>query len=324
MSSNSPTAAPSDTGAVPHAPGLRRYLRASRWFVGYTIGVILWGAFVRASLSGDGCGDHWPLCNGEVVPVDPSIETMIELTHRVTSGFAWIFALVFVVWSRRVFPKAHRARLGATLGLVFMSTEALVGAGLVIFKMVADNPETGRGYWSATHLLNTFVLLWALTAHVWWASGRTTLWPRGRSGAAIKLVLVLLLLLSVTGAIAALGNTLFPVDTIAEGIAQDLDPSSHLFLRLRVFHPILAVGAGAVTMVFATFVASRHRLRLGHAVAGLVVLQLGLGLLNLTLHAPTWLQLVHLLLADVLWIGVVWLGGQVAEAEAEPPPVSAL
>ena len=128
----------------------------------YTVPVILWGAFVRASLSGDGCGDHWPLCDGELVPLDPTSKKAVEFTHRVTSGFAWIFALVGYLWARRLEPKGSSIRRAAGWVLVFMTTEALVGAAIVVLRMVASNPEVARAGWMAAHLVNTFVLLGAV------------------------------------------------------------------------------------------------------------------------------------------------------------------
>lgn len=290
----------SDVGSV--VPS-KRYRRASVAYLVYTVAVILWGALVRATLSGDGCGDHWPLCNGEVVPLAPSIETMIELTHRITSGLAWLVALAFFIVARRM--DAPRVQRGAWWSLVFMTTEALVGAGLVLFRMVADNPDTARGYWSAAHLTNTLLLLAALTLHAYWAHGGPAL--RLKRGAWVfGAVLLGWMLLGASGAIAALGDTLFPSSSLAEGMAADFSASSHLFLRLRTIHPILALGVGAATLyLVGKEIGTQRNLALG--VGGLLVAQVGLGFLNVLLLAPIWLQLVHLLVADVLWIGLCWL-----------------
>lgn len=281
----------------------KRYRRASVVYLVYTVGVILWGALVRATLSGDGCGDHWPLCNGEVVPLAPSIETMIELTHRVTSGVAWIVALAFWWVARRI--DAPLVRRGAGWSLVFMTTEALVGAGLVIFRMVADNPDTARGYWAAAHLTNTLLLLGALTLHVYWSHGGRALRMQRRTWV-FGAVLLGWMLLGASGAIAALGDTLFPSSSLAEGVAADFSASSHLFLRLRTLHPILALGVGAGTLYLIGQEIGRQR-RLAFTVGALLVAQVGLGFLNVLLLAPIWLQLVHLLVADVLWVGLCWL-----------------
>ena len=294
-----------------HAPASPRYRRMATVFVGYTIAVILWGALVRATLSGDGCGDHWPLCNGEVVPAAPATKTIVELTHRITSGLAWIGALAFWIVAARGFPKDPLVRRGAFLGFFFMTTEALVGAGLVIFRMVAENPDHARGWWAGAHLVNTFLLLTALTLHAWWAhgGGRLRLPTRGLRWA-FGAVFVGLLFVGITGAIAALGDTLFPVSSLREGFEQDLDATAHVFLRLRVWHPLSAVVVGAAAAFLAGSVAmnaeGRWRAR-AWGLAGVVVVQLALGSLNVLLLAPVWLQLVHLLVADLIWVGLLWL-----------------
>lgn len=293
--------------------------------IAYTLFVILWGALVRATLSGAGCGDHWPLCNGEVVPLDPSLETIIELTHRITSGLAWVFALLFVVFSRRLFDRGHLARRGAAMVLFFMTTEALVGAGLVLTKMVADNPESARAYWAAAHLLNTFALLFALTMHAHYARGGKALTLPRSERIFIRVVYTVLLIVGATGAIAALGDTLFPATSVGEALVQDFDPSSHIFLRLRALHPIAAlVGAG---LCVALGVRAYNQDVGAPAIwlMGFACTQVGLGFLNILLLAPVWMQLVHLAIADALWISVTWLALclsaklNAVEAEASPP-----
>jgi heme A synthase len=94
--------------------------------------VILWGAFVRATGSGAGCGSHWPLCNGELVPRAPQVETVIEFIHRATSGLAFLLVLGLFVLAWRVYPKGDLVRRAAALSFLFIVTEALVGAGLVL------------------------------------------------------------------------------------------------------------------------------------------------------------------------------------------------
>ena len=121
------------------------------WFVLiFNLGVILWGAYVRATGSGAGCGSHWPLCNGEVIPRTGQIETLVEFTHRLSSGAAFLLVVGMLVWAWRIFPRRHRVRAAAIFSMIFMITEAFVGAGLVLFELVADNAsQRGRyGYLS--------------------------------------------------------------------------------------------------------------------------------------------------------------------------------
>jgi cytochrome c oxidase assembly protein subunit 15 len=303
---------------------LSRLARFAWAVLAYNIGVILWGAYVRATGSGAGCGEHWPLCNGVVIPRDPSVATLIEYSHRITSGFALIAVVVLLVWVWRACAPGHPARRGAVWTVFFMLTEAAVGAGLVLFQLVADNASMARAMFMAVHLLNTFILVGWLTLTAWWLSGGRPVSLRLHSGrsAAFAVATFGLLLVGVSGAVAALGNTLYPDGSLAEGLAADLSPTSHFLIRLRILHPTFAV----LTSVGLIFGASRlakgagdtaHRL--ARQVAALSGIQLLAGAVNLILLAPVWMQLVHLLIADLLWIAFVLLG---AAALAVPSSAS--
>jgi heme A synthase len=278
------------------------------------LGVVLWGAYVRASGSGAGCGSHWPLCTGVVFPRNPALATLIELTHRATSALALLLVVGLFVWSRRAAPPRSPVRLGAALALVFMLGEALIGAGLVLFELVAHNDSLTRAFYLAAHLLNTFLLIGSLALTAWWASGGERLSLDARSAAPWLIGAGLLgtLLVGMTGAITALGDTLFPPSSLVEGIRQDASPTAHLLIRLRVLHPALAVAVGLYLVAFATSVILRRpgpaAVRLAPVVGGLVVTQWLVGLTNVALLAPVGLQLIHLLLADLLWIALVLLG----------------
>ncbi|MCS6799026.1 MAG: COX15/CtaA family protein [Myxococcota bacterium] len=289
-----------------------RTFRIAAWaLLVYTLAVILWGALVRATGSGAGCGSHWPLCNGQVVPRDPSIETLVEYVHRVTSGLCWLGALLLPWLARRAFPSGHLARRASVAVFVLMTTEALVGAGLVLFEMVAENASVARGWWMAGHLVNTFLLLGALGLTVLAASSSSTPRPLERPGRATALLggLVLLLLAGSSGAVAALGDTLFPPRSVVEALAADLSADAHPLVRLRLWHPLLAVAAGGYLVLVAASVGVQTRQeatrRAAVTVGAIVVVQLLLGALNVMLLAPVWMQLVHLLVADVLWLAWV-------------------
>ncbi len=277
----------------------------------YTVAVVLWGAYVRASLSGDGCGAHWPLCNGVALPVAPSTKTIIELTHRLTSGFAWIWTLVMWLVARGLFARGHATRAAAGWSFFFMTTEALVGAGLVLFRMVADNPSSARAAWMSAHLINTFLLLGALT---WmtlgaWRDGGVS-WPRDtRSRRLFGGAAALLLLVGVSGAVAALGDTLFPAESLAEALREDLSPSSHVFLRLRLWHPVIAIlGSGYLVWLAGLLLRDEPSNRSSALGLGaLSLMQIAVGFVNVALLAPVWLQLTHLLIADAIWITLVTL-----------------
>jgi heme A synthase len=297
---------------------MTRLARLAWLTLGWNLAVILWGAYVRASGSGAGCGAHWPLCNGEVLPRAAAIETLVEYTHRVTSGMALlaVFFLAFRVFRAR--PAGHPARRAAAASVVFILGEAAVGAGLVLFRLVADNESVARALFMAVHLMNTFVLLACLTATAHWASAdaRARLtrraWPLGLAAVALMLV-------GTSGAVAALGDTLYPARSLLGGLAADVSPTAHFLVRLRVTHPLLALLGALVTIAAAAKLilarSESSRRRTAWALVALLLLQLATGLANLALLAPVWMQLVHLLLADLVWIALVLLSARELCAE---------
>jgi len=281
----------------------------------YNVAVILWGAYVRASGSGAGCGSHWPLCNGEVIPRLPATATVIEFSHRLTSGLALVGVVVLWVWTRRARPAGDPARVGAAASVLFILAEAAVGAGLVLFRLVADNASMARALFMAAHLTNTFVLLAALTLTAWWLSGGAvpSVRERPRLASAWVFSAAAFLVASISGAVAALGDTLYPSASLAEGLRADLSATSHLLIRLRMLHPVLAVSAVAIALLVAPRLVQREDAigqLLGRTVIVLSALQVVAGLTNVLLLAPTWMQLIHLLLADGVWISLVLLGAQ--------------
>lgn len=292
----------------------RSFTRFAWFTVGYNLLVVVWGAFVRATGSGAGCGSHWPLCNGEVLPREPAVETLIELSHRLTSGLDGLVVLALAILAFRVFPRRHRVRWAAVASLVFLLGEVLVGAGLVRFELVADNASVERAIVMAFHLVNTFFLLAALALTALWSGGERE--PRFRSQGPVLGLLGLgflgLLLLGVSGAVTALGDTLFPVGGSAfeEALANG-SATTHFLVRLRIYHPLVAVGVGAFLLLAGALVArlrpaARVRRSAG-LLAGLFLLQMVCGIVSVTLKAPAWIQLVHLLLADLVWIVFVAL-----------------
>jgi len=292
----------------------------------YNIAVVAWGAFVRATGSGGGCGGSWPVCNGEVIPTSPTLHTIIEFTHRSTSGIDGALAVLLLVLAFRVFPRGHLARTGAVLFLTAMVLEALFGALLVKLGLVEANASPLRAVGVSVHQVVTFYLFGALALTLLWSNGLGPLRLRGQGGTGIALVasLLALPLLAVTGAIAALGDTLFPAQSLAAGMRADLSPAASFLLHLRVFHPVLAVAACALVL-FAAGLAARRGPRsrdAAYAVAIMFLVQLGAGVLNLALLAPIWMQLVHLALADITWLAVVHLAA-VTLAEPAPEPLAA-
>ena len=291
-----------------------RYIRLAWSVLGYTVLVILFGAWVRITGSGAGCGEHWPSCHGELVPRNPTIATVIEFTHRLTSGLC-LFAVLALVWvARRTFPAGHAARTGAALAVLFTITEALVGAGLVRFGLVDKNDSIARAVVMSIHLINTSLLTGALAYAAW--SGRMpapSQRPPRRAALWLTTAIVGLLIVGVSGAVTALGDTLFPAQAsgLAGRIGEDYGAGAHFLQRLRVFHPFIAVGLGLYVVVVASALsgpqASPEARRWGGVVMLGVLVQVCAGVVNILLSAPGWMQVVHLLLGTGLWIAVVIL-----------------
>jgi heme A synthase len=297
-----------------------RLVRFAWSVVAYNLLVILWGALVRATGSGAGCGAHWPLCDGQVVPRAPSVEQAIEFTHRATSGLALLAVVALAIAAFRSRPEGHPVRRAAAWSVVFIVLEALLGAGLVLFELVAENASAARAVAMAAHLVNTFLLLGALALTARAAADRPAPRPgaRPRTAAAWIATLALLAIAGASGAVAALGDTLFPARDLAHAIEQDLSPTSHALLRLRLAHPALAALAAAAALALAGrwTLAGTADARWPRAVVVLSLAQIVVGVVNVALLAPVALQLVHLLLADLLWIALVVAGADALAGEA--------
>lgn len=290
----------------------------------YNLLVVAWGAFVRATGSGAGCGQHWPTCNGQVVPRAPELATVIEFTHRATSGIAFLLVIGLAVWAFRAFPRGHAARQASLAAVAFMIAESLVGAGLVLYGWVAKDTSSARGWVMAIHLTNTFLLLATLGLVADWSRHPGGFRQPGRLRALLGLALLVLLAAGVTGAIAALGDTLYPASSLADGLRQELAPGAAVLLRLRLLHPFVAL-ASAVALVAAVRAALRVRdeprtRRPAYAAVALVAVQMVAGAANVLLLAPVPLQIVHLLLADLTWLSLVLLASAaLAPGEALQP-----
>ena len=299
------------SGATPRLAGtpdattrMSSFARYAWTVLAYNVAVILWGAYVRATGSGAGCGSHWPLCNGVVVPKSPAVATIIEFTHRAMTGIDVPLVALLVIWAFLRFPRRHPVRIGAVLSAVFLTTEALIGAALVLLERVAKNASA---VYTSAHLLNTLTLLGCLALTGWWAMGNPAPRLRQRWAWMPAVSLLAVGLLGISGAIAALGDTLFPSRSLAEGLAADVSPAANALVRLRVWHPAIAACAGLWLVYFAF--SSMKRARVSERPAWILILLVGAqmvaGAVNLFLLAPVWMQMVHLLVADLLWISLV-------------------
>jgi len=282
-----------------------RGLTAYAWCVlAFMVLVVLEGAIVRATGSGAGCGNHWPLCNGDFFPHHPRLATIIEYTHRSMTGFCVTLVTVLIVWVFFARAKGERVRRAAVWVGVLLLTEALLGAVLVLGGYVESNASDARVFVQCIHFTNTMLLLAALTLTAWWLrrSQETSSGPvEARSVAWIGLLATIVV--GATGSVAALADTLFPSPSLRAGLADDFAATAPLIVRMRWLHPAAAL----IGVVCVAWLCLRVRSKVARWVVALLVLQLVLGTGDVLLLAPTWMQVLHLLGADLYWIAVVAL-----------------
>jgi heme a synthase len=303
-------AAPAQTR---HFPSLA--LRRFAWGVlAYFIAVILWGGLVRASGSGAGCGDHWPLCNGTVIQHSARIDTMIEFTHRITSGLSFFSVVALLWWTFARTPRGHLARVAAIASVAFTLIEAAIGAFLVKLGLTAQSQSPLRAPYLALHLTNTLLLLAVLTLTAHLLSRRNGYMRKevrfvAPFGAIASIVVVLIV--GVTGSLAALGDTLFPATSLGAALTQDFSATSGWLVRWRWTHPTVAVLASVFLIWLLLRAAKQHsqwdNRGLSMLVLVLLAAQYALGVLDVLFLAPVWLQIAHLLGADLLWAALIVL-----------------
>jgi len=293
------------------SPALRRFA----WTVlAYFIAVILWGAVVRATGAGAGCGNHWPLCNGTVLQHSASANTMIEFTHRITSGISFFSAVALLVWTFAATMRGHLARYAAGAAVFFTLVEAILGALLVKLGLTAQSQSPLRPWYLALHLTNTLLLLAALTLTAHMLSRKhgylhNTIRIVAPVGAMVGIFVVLVV--GVTGSLAALGDTLFPASSLGAALTEDFSSTSGWLVRWRWTHPTIAFLAS----IFLIWILVRAAQRSAHwdnrglsaLVLVLLAAQYVLGVLDVVILAPVWLQVAHLLGADLLWSALVVL-----------------
>lgn len=303
-------AAPATENRLP-SPALRRFSWA---ILVYFIAVILWGAVTRATGAGDGCGNHWPLCNGTVLQHSPNVNTLIEFTHRITSGISLFSVVGLMLWTFRTTARGHLARSTAVASVAFTLVEAILGAFLVKLGLTAQSRSPLRPPYLALHFTNTLLLIaaLALTAHLLsrqlgYQRKDVTLVAPVRTA----LGMIVLLVVGVTGSLAALGDTLFPAQSLSSALTQDFASGSNWLVRWRWTHPTIAFLACVFLIWLVVRAAQRNAFWDNRGLSAVVLIVLAaqyvLGVLDVLLLAPVWLQVVHLLGADALWAALVVL-----------------
>jgi heme a synthase len=287
----------------------RTALARFAWFVvAYNIAVIVWGAYVRATRSGAGCGSHWPLCNGQFLPTTPQTQTVIEFTHRVTSGLSLLLAAILLIWCWRRTAKGDWPRYSAVAAAVLLFNEALLGALLVLFDHVGGlDRSASHALFLCLHFGNTLLLLAALALTASWLSNRRFgVVPTPYLAIATALGLVSVMVIGMAGSLASLGDTILPLDSLRHAFQQDFSSRSPVLLRLRVLHPIAAViGTVYVLWLVHAFWRKPERFPWASLLTITLTVQIALGAMNVVLLAPVWLQMTHLLVAEIFWILLV-------------------
>ena len=274
------------------------------------VAVVLWGAYVRATGSGAGCGNKWPICSGAVLGTSARAQTIIEFTHRMTSGIVLLMVACLVAWCWRVTSKRDWARYSAVLAAALLANEALLGGALVLLDYVGKDKSVGRVLFLCLHFGNTLLLLAALSlTAVWLSNGSSsfTLIRSRRQVIAVGVGIVATMVTGITGAITALGDTLFPATSLRSAVLQDFSRGTPVLLRFRVVHPPLAA-ITACFLLWIIFKTSTQRSRVSQPALALVIAvfaQLGIGMMNVLLLAPVLLQILHLFMADLIWILLV-------------------
>jgi cytochrome c oxidase assembly protein subunit 15 len=277
--------------------------------LGFFILVVLWGAVVRATGSGGGCGSNWPLCNGDFVPHHPRLATIIEFTHRSTSGICTALLVVLGVFTFRVTPSGHRARKAVLWAAFLLVTEALLGAMLVLRHWVEGNISIGRDIAQCIHLTNTMLFMASLALNAFYLTPDThPIEPSRTSRPAAIIAIIATLFIAATGSLAALADTLFPSPSLAAAFASDMSAASPILVRMRWMHPAMAI-IGTVC-VFLMLRATGLQSPLARIVVALLGAQFALGIADVLLLAPTWMQIIHLLGADLYWIALTLLAAK--------------
>ncbi len=300
------------------------------WFVlAYNLIVIIWGVFLRASKSGDGCGQHWLTCHGEVVPSAPQLKTIIEFSHRITSTLDGLIVIGLLVWAFLFWRarKSDQSKLVLKMAIgsfIFVIVEGALGAGLVLTGNTAENLTAARPFWMAGHLITTLILLTFLTLTARFASGGKSfnfkappkiLWLLG-------IAVFGILLIGMSGSVAALSSMIFPSETLTEGFAKDFSATSNILLRLRVSHPIFSITVGVYLLFLAGWIKNKFAesvqiSRWANVLSGLVLIQFLSGAITLLTLAPIVMQIVHLFLADAVWISFVLMAAGVLAEQTE-------
>ena len=269
-----------------------------------SIASILAGAFVRATGSGDGCGATWPTCKGKIIPALSDTSELIEFSHRSVSGVLLVVTLIIFAKTRKL-QKDSLVRMVTNYLTFFVIFEALIGAVIVIFEWVGLNSSLPRIIAVPIHLVNTFGLLgsYAILYKILQDDLQNI---KNMFNKNFLLISSLFLLSGATGSITALADVLFPSASFVEGFLADFDRTSEVLTRLRILHPIISSILSIVLYVYATGIRKKYNVSV-KPLQILILIAVFLGVINVLSNIVLPLSILHLAIADFLWISYIYV-----------------
>ena len=268
---------------------------------------IIAGAVVRATGSGDGCGSSWPTCNGRVIPSLNSASEQIEFSHRAISGLLLIVTIAIFIKSFNNSVTSLQKKVINYLTF-FVILEALIGAVIVLYEWVGMNSSIPRIAAVPLHLVNTFGLL-AMYTIIFKLTQNPEIKISNLIDRKFKIITFLFILTGATGSIAALADVLFPSESFIAGIVEDFDSTSEILTRLRVLHPIVSTVLSFMLFNESKRLEDKFNLKTNQ-IKILVIIGVTLGVLNVFININIFLSVVHLLVADLLWITYIYTSMQ--------------
>ena len=265
---------------------------------------ILAGAFVRATGSGDGCGATWPTCKGRIIPALTDTSELIEFSHRSVSGLLLVVTLIIFSKTRR-FQKGSLVKVVTNYLTFFVIFEAIIGAIIVLFEWVGLNSSLPRIVAVPIHLVNTFGLL-GCYAILYKIIEDDLKEIKSIFNKNFILISLLFLLSGATGSITALADVLFPSASFIEGFLEDFDKTSEALTRLRILHPIISSALSVVLYVYSTRINKKYGVNV-KLLKTFVIVAVLLGVFNVISNIVLPLSILHLAIADFLWISYIYV-----------------
>ena len=273
----------------------------------FTVAVIISGDIVQATESGAGCGDSWPKCDGTLIPAFADVHVAIEFIHRMLTSVLSFGYLGLLIGGYLLFGRRHPVWRSILFSTTILLVEILLGASLVLFGWVEDNATWGRVIADSFHVVNTLVLLGSLVLIIFLSrpDGGILVAKSNPKRRYLIFAMLIVILITVTGTINSLADTLY----LSDHVVVEETPIAQLLVSVRAIHPLIAIIGGFAIIGLLYLVIeepSAQKSALGFAVFGVIFLQFLSGVFNIVLLTPVETQIIHLGLADTLWILLVF------------------